>query len=76
MASTTMETSPDHRTPSSNASDIEKATNDQETPQEEHPAPIGEKPAPPTANQTSAVPNGGLQAWLQVLSGFMLFFNR
>lgn len=28
-----------------------------------------------TANPAGAIPNGGLQAWLHVLGGFMLFFN-
>lgn len=32
--------------------------------------------AQPTAEVVpSAIPNGGLQAWLQVFSGFMLFLN-
>lgn len=29
----------------------------------------------PEANGSNAIPNGGLQAWLQVLGSFMLFFN-
>jgi hypothetical protein len=29
----------------------------------------------PEANDRNAIPNGGLDAWLQVLGGFMLFFN-
>jgi hypothetical protein len=29
----------------------------------------------PEANDRTAIPNGGLKAWLQVLGGFMLFFN-
>lgn len=33
-------------------------------------------PAPPPQNAgPSPPPNGGLAAWLQVLGGFMLFFN-
>jgi hypothetical protein len=33
--------------------------------------------APPTAhvNDMSTIPNGGLQAWLQVAGAFALFFN-
>ncbi|KAK3702446.1 hypothetical protein LTR37_014912 [Vermiconidia calcicola] len=35
-----------------------------------------EKPAPPSVNQgPGPPPDGGLQAWLQVLAGFCLFFN-
>lgn len=37
--------------------------------------PAVEAPAKPSANTASAIPNGGLNAWLQVLGGFMLFFN-
>jgi hypothetical protein len=32
-------------------------------------------PTPPPAAGPSPPPNGGLQAWMQVLGGFMLFFN-
>lgn len=33
-------------------------------------------PAPaPAASQQSQIPNGGLQAWLQVLGAHLLFFN-
>lgn len=48
----------------------------EETPQEklgEAPAAVAETNAAPT--HFSPVPNGGLTAWLQVLGGFMLFFN-
>ena len=31
--------------------------------------------APPKSNDPGPPPNGGLKAWLQVLGGFMLFFN-
>ncbi|KAF2203387.1 MFS general substrate transporter [Delitschia confertaspora ATCC 74209] len=30
---------------------------------------------PPSVNNTSSIPNGGLKAWLQVLGSFFLFFN-
>jgi len=33
------------------------------------------EPRKPTANPVSTIPDGGLQAWLHVLAGFMLFFN-
>ena len=29
----------------------------------------------PSVNNIKSVPNGGLQAWLQVLSSFFVFFN-
>jgi len=34
-----------------------------------------EKAAKPAAFDASTIPNGGLQAWLQVAGGFSLFFN-
>lgn len=37
-------------------------------------APANE-PAPPAAWTPPPVPDGGLQAWLQVAGAFMLFFN-
>jgi MFS family permease len=32
-------------------------------------------PTPPRVNDASSIPNGGLRAWLQVLSSFFLMFN-
>jgi hypothetical protein len=32
-------------------------------------------PAAPPGDFLGSVPNGGLQAWLQVVAGFALFFN-
>ena len=37
--------------------------------------PAVEKAAKPAAYDASTIPNGGLQAWLQVAGGFSLFFN-
>ena len=34
-----------------------------------------QKPTPPQSNDPGPVPNGGFQAWLQVVGAFMLFFN-
>lgn len=36
---------------------------------------ITAKSANPSVNNVSAIPNGGLRAWLQVLGAFFLFFN-
>ena len=33
------------------------------------------KPAPPPSQRADPPPNGGNMAWLQVVGGFMLFFN-
>lgn len=33
------------------------------------------EPQKPSANNASTIPNGGLQAWMQVVGSFVLFFN-
>lgn len=38
--------------------------------------PIAKKTSKASVNNYAAIPNGGLQAWLQVAGGFMLFFNN
>lgn len=37
--------------------------------------PVTKKTSKASVNNYAAIPNGGLQAWLQVAGGFMLFFN-
>lgn len=43
------------------------------TPPQEQP--VVEEPVKPGAQDQDSIPDGGLQAWLQVLGGFMIFFN-
>lgn len=37
--------------------------------------PLEKKQSKASVNNYDAIPNGGLQAWLQVAGGFCLFFN-
>ena len=46
-----------------------------ETPPEKSPFPQRDLSQAGANNNAGAIPNGGLQAWLHVLGGFMLFFN-
>ena len=70
---------PDHRSKSSRASpgDGECVQPSAEQWNVEEPASKKEENSgpKPEANARNAIPNGGSKAWLQVLGGFMLYFN-
>lgn len=54
--------------------EADETTRQQQDDSEAPSAPDEEKQKPPVGGP-SPPPNGGLQAWLQVLGGWMLFFN-
>ncbi|KAF2148920.1 major facilitator superfamily transporter monocarboxylate [Myriangium duriaei CBS 260.36] len=73
-ASSDLDLSKPHSADMSRSADLESAPSPAAAPTQtkvEQPA----APAPPTANDASSIPDGGLVAWLQVAGGFSLFFN-
>lgn len=70
------EQKPDDRSGESLSADEEKASPPEQQPDENtRDSTPDEKPAAPPSNAPGPPPNGGLQAWLQVLGSWMLFFN-